>query len=362
MSAAVLIGALLTPASVSAATAATRGGEETERAQIIALKSAADPTRALALADVEGQLIPVLSPAGQPGAGMVFHDLGDQQFVIAIADGAAIVPQGDVLNLREESTVEEAATDVASHWSVNDRGNGQVSIHAVIEGENAFVTSIPESSAVVLAPEAESSGTGRERQLWIIDDSVPEQVTPTERASAETIDFVPSLAVATPVDEQENGASGAGVDESANVLRDMEVHWDFIYRDTTPIALTDGVRDAIGFKDWRRGGPSNLVNPNAATAYFPMPREIDGVGVWDMNGKQNIGEVTVQYRDIIGGWADLPAIDQAWPHINSEPDLAVVLRSEQVTATAIRVIIAPQSQSLWMSLSEIEVYGPELEG
>jgi hypothetical protein len=72
--------------------------------------------------------------------------------------------------------------------------------------------------------------------------------------------------------------------------------------------------------------------------------------------------VTVQYRDLIGGWIDMPTDAVAWPYVNATPDLSLEFESTPVLATGMRVIFTNKSSANWMSLSEIEAYGPALAG
>ncbi|MFB7894080.1 hypothetical protein ACFC1I_17905 [Microbacterium sp. NPDC056044] len=143
-----------------------------------------------------------------------------------------------------------------------------------------------------------------------------------------------------------------------NVLREPGVHYTFTHKDDTGFALTDGVRTAPGFADWRSGGAANRVNPNTVSFYFDAPRQITGAAVYDIGGTKNIGSVTVQYRTLTGGWRDLPAAGTTWPAANASPDLSLVVDSSTVLSTGVRVVIAHKSADTWMSLSEVEVYGP----
>ncbi len=147
--------------------------------------------------------------------------------------------------------------------------------------------------------------------------------------------------------------------EQVNVLRQPGVTYDFEFKDGTAFALTDGRRDATGFADWRSGGAANRVNPNRVAFYFDAPRTITGAAVYDINGTKNVGQVTVQYRDIRGGWIDLPATGVTWPAANSTPDLSLTVESTPVLATGVRVIFSNKSSGTWMTLSEIEVFGPD---
>lgn len=146
--------------------------------------------------------------------------------------------------------------------------------------------------------------------------------------------------------------------QQVNVLRQAGVRYDVLAKDTTPLALTDGNRAAIGFADWRSGGASNRVNPNRVSFTFDQPRQITGVNVYDIGGKQNIGAVTVQYRTLLGGWKNLPSAN-TWPVANATPNLSLETTSQPVLAVGVRVIVTNKSSATWMTLSEIEAYGPQ---
>ena len=146
---------------------------------------------------------------------------------------------------------------------------------------------------------------------------------------------------------------------SVNILRQSGVHPDWAVRDTsTAFALTDGNRNAVGFSDWRSGGAANRANPNRVSFALAQPRSITGVKVYDIGGKQNVGSVTVQYRTLLGGWKNLPT-STAWPAVNTSANLSLEVTSTPVLATGIRVLISNKSSSTWMTLSEVEVYGPQ---
>ncbi|MCJ1706062.1 RICIN domain-containing protein [Microbacterium sp. VKM Ac-2923] len=145
--------------------------------------------------------------------------------------------------------------------------------------------------------------------------------------------------------------------ERVNHLRQSGVHPDYTFKDATAFALTDGNRNATGFADWRSGGATNRVNPNRVSFAFDQPRQISGVNVYDIGGKQNIGSVTVQYRTLLGGWKNLPT-SSGWPVTNTSANLSLEASSTPVLATGVRVIIKNKSSNTWMSLSEIEAYGP----
>ncbi|WP_279367475.1 RICIN domain-containing protein [Microbacterium testaceum] len=148
--------------------------------------------------------------------------------------------------------------------------------------------------------------------------------------------------------------------QQVNVLRQSGVHPDWSFKDSTTFALTDGNRTATGFADWRSGGSANRVNPNRVTFYLDQPRQISSVNVYDIGGKQNIGSVTVQYRTTRGGWANLPSAT-AWPAANTSADLRLeVTASRPVLATGLRVLVKNKTSSTWMTLSEIEAFGPQL--
>ncbi|WP_435747409.1 hypothetical protein [Nocardioides sp. SYSU DS0663] len=149
--------------------------------------------------------------------------------------------------------------------------------------------------------------------------------------------------------------------EEVNLLRAGGVHLVTRHADSSG-GLTDGNRNAVGFSDWRGGGETNRVDPNLLTFHFDVPSQVTGVGVYDIGGKQNIGGVTVQYRDTWGGWYDLPAHDQQWPYANSTPDLALDVDNDPVLATGVRVRITHKSNATWKTLSEVEVYGRTLAG
>lgn len=145
--------------------------------------------------------------------------------------------------------------------------------------------------------------------------------------------------------------------ERVNVLRQSGVHPDFTFKDSTAFALTDGNRNVSGFADWRSGGATNRVNPNRVWFSFDQPRQITGINVYDIGGKQNVGTVTAQYRTVLGGWKNLPTA-AGWPYVNQAADLSLEASFTPVLATGVRVIIGNKSSSTWMTLSEIEVYGP----
>ncbi|MDR7184807.1 hypothetical protein J2X85_001841 [Microbacterium trichothecenolyticum] len=146
--------------------------------------------------------------------------------------------------------------------------------------------------------------------------------------------------------------------EEVNVLREAGVHYTYTHKDDTRFALSDGVRNAVGFADWRSGGAANRVNPNTVSFYFDAPRQVTGAAVYDIGGTKNIGSVTVQYRTLTGGWRDLPAESTTWPATNPTADLSLVVDGDTVLATGVRVAIGNKSTATWMSLSEVEVYGP----
>ncbi|NHI16570.1 Ig-like domain-containing protein [Microbacterium excoecariae] len=150
--------------------------------------------------------------------------------------------------------------------------------------------------------------------------------------------------------------------EETNVLREPGVHVDYTHMNGSTFALTDGVRDAVGFDDWRGGGAANRVNPNTISFYFERPRQLTGAAVFDAGQATNVGGVTVQYRDLVGGWVDLPARDVSWPHDNDAAGLALSVESDTVLASGLRVAITHKSDASWMTLSEIEAYGPALAG
>ena len=149
---------------------------------------------------------------------------------------------------------------------------------------------------------------------------------------------------------------------SVNILRGAGIHWDYTHLNGTNFKLTDGVRDVAGFDDWKSGGAANRVNPNTVSFYFDQPRQLTGAAVYDIGGRQNVGGVTVQYRDLIGGWIDMPAQAITWPYVNATPNLSLEFTSTPVLATGMRVVITNKSNDNWMSLSEVEAFGPALAG
>ncbi|MFK4761446.1 Ig-like domain-containing protein [Microbacterium sp. ZW T5_45] len=149
--------------------------------------------------------------------------------------------------------------------------------------------------------------------------------------------------------------------EIVNVLRDGGIHYDYTHLNGTSFGLLDGNRNAPGFDDWRSGGAANRVNPNTVSFYFDQPRQLTGAAVFDNAGRQNIGGVTVQYRDLIGGWIDMPS-EGGWPYVNPSPNLNLEFTSTPVLATGMRVVITNKTNDNWMSLSEVEAYGPALAG
>nr|WP_314842152.1 Ig-like domain-containing protein [uncultured Microbacterium sp.] len=149
---------------------------------------------------------------------------------------------------------------------------------------------------------------------------------------------------------------------SVNILRGAGIHWDYTHLNGSNFRLTDGVRDVAGFDDWKSGGAANRVNPNTISFYFDQPRQLTGAAVFDINGRQNIGGVTVQYRDLIGGWIDMPTDATQWPHVNTTPNLSLEFSGTPVLSTGMRVVITNKTNDNWMSLSEVEAYGPALAG
>jgi hypothetical protein len=147
--------------------------------------------------------------------------------------------------------------------------------------------------------------------------------------------------------------------ERINIARTAGVHFGALFGDGA--ALADGNRDRLGFSDWRSGGAANRVNPNRVWYNFDQPRQITGAGVFDLgtDSKRNIGTVTVQYRNLTGGWVDLPATTTSWPHANTTPELSLTVESKPVLATGARVVFTNKTGDTWMSLSEFEVYGPD---
>ncbi|MEV7692826.1 Ig-like domain-containing protein [Microbacterium sp. NPDC089189] len=145
---------------------------------------------------------------------------------------------------------------------------------------------------------------------------------------------------------------------TVNLLRQGGVHYDYTHMNGGSFGLIDGNRNVQGFDDWRAGGAVNRVNPNTVSFFFDEPRQVTGASVFDIGGRDNVGGVTVQYRTLTGGWVDLPAGSQAWPYVNTTPQLRLEVTGEAVVATGVRVIITHKSDATWMSLSEVEVYGP----
>ena len=144
---------------------------------------------------------------------------------------------------------------------------------------------------------------------------------------------------------------------SANLLRKVVSHPAATYVDGST-KLVDGSRTVTGFSDWRSGGATNRVNPNKVTLYLDAPQQVTGVGVFDQGGTNNVGKVTVQVRDARGGWVNLPAHNTTWPVTNSATSLSLVVSNDPMLVTAVRVVITSKSTSTWMTLSEIELYGP----
>lgn len=147
-----------------------------------------------------------------------------------------------------------------------------------------------------------------------------------------------------------------GAAQSVNLLRSIPSHAVATHNDGA-ITLTNGTRTGGGFSDWRSGGVTNRVNPNTVTLYLDSPQQVTGVGVFDGGGTNNIGRVTVQVRDVRGGWVDLPS-ETAWPYANTTPGLSLIAESDPMIVTAVRVVLTNKSNSTWMTLSEIELYGP----
>jgi hypothetical protein len=148
--------------------------------------------------------------------------------------------------------------------------------------------------------------------------------------------------------------------DEVNIARGTGIHFGALFGEGS--ALNDGNRDRAGFSDWRSGGATNRVNPNQVMYYFDQPQQITGAAVFDRgtDAKLNVGTATVQYRNLTGGWVDLPVTDLAWPYVNSTPQLELIVENEPVLATGARVIFTAKSTATWMSLSEFEVYGPQI--
>lgn len=153
---------------------------------------------------------------------------------------------------------------------------------------------------------------------------------------------------------------------SANILRGPGIHITSLHGGG-PRALVDGNREVNAWGDWRTGGAANRVDPNRVSFFFDEPHRLTGAGVFDKapldkDGRRNIGTVTVQYRDILGGWVDMPAAEVTWPYVNESADgvLDLEFESEPVLATGLRVIVHHKIADTWKTLSEIEAYGPTL--
>lgn len=144
---------------------------------------------------------------------------------------------------------------------------------------------------------------------------------------------------------------------SVNLLRSIPSHAVAKHNDGA-INLTNGTRTGGGFSDWRSGGAGNRMNPNTVTLILDSPQQVTGVGVFDGGGTNNIGRVTVQVRDVRGGWVNLPADGVSWPVANATPGLSLIVDSTPMLVTGVRVTITNKSSSSWMTLSEIELYGP----
>ncbi|MCC4908119.1 Ig-like domain-containing protein [Microbacterium sp. cx-59] len=194
-----------------------------------------------------------------------------------------------------------------------------------------------------------SSATVSAPVVWdwtgITDAAAAQPGTFTVPAAASS-GFSASLVVTIVATEQVNIARGAGI------------HFGVLFGEGS--ALNDGNRDRVGFSDWRSGGAANRVTLNRATYFFDQPQQITGAAVFDRgtDAKLNVGTATVQYRNLTGGWVDLPAKNLTWPYTNATPQLELTVDSEPVLATGARVVITTKSTSTWMSLSEFEVYGP----
>ncbi|MGA1838950.1 Ig-like domain-containing protein [Herbiconiux sp. 11R-BC] len=147
--------------------------------------------------------------------------------------------------------------------------------------------------------------------------------------------------------------------DTVNIATGSGIHTGALGGD--PAGLRDGNRNVVALSDWRSGGATNRVNPNQAMYYFDQPRQITGAAVFDLgtDAKLNIGTVTVQYRDLLGGWVNLPAKNLSWPYTNSGAELRLTVDSDPVLATGARVQFSNKSNATWMTLSEFEVYGPD---
>lgn len=120
--------------------------------------------------------------------------------------------------------------------------------------------------------------------------------------------------------------------------------------------LTNGDHDAEAFSDWRSGGATNRVNPNWVAYYFDRPRDLTRATIFEPAEADNVGAVTFQYRNMLGGWEDV----SAGRIVNDGGRLAIDVEFERVTATGFRAVIENKTDATWMSLSEIEAWGPGL--
>lgn len=121
-------------------------------------------------------------------------------------------------------------------------------------------------------------------------------------------------------------------------------------------ALVNGDRDTVAFSDWRGGGAENRVNPNWVAFYFERPRELTRAAIFEPAGADNVGAVTFQYRNMIGGWEDVSTGRVA----NDGARLALEVDFDPVRATGFRAVFENKSDGTWMTLSEIEAWGPGL--
>ncbi|WP_119697130.1 hypothetical protein [Microbacterium halotolerans] len=119
--------------------------------------------------------------------------------------------------------------------------------------------------------------------------------------------------------------------------------------------LTDGDRDVEGFDDWRSGGAENRVDPNWVAYYFERPTPVDGAALYEPVEADNVGAVTFQWRNMRGGWEDT----SVGTLTNEDDRLALTAEFDVVTATGFRAVFENKSDSSWMRLAELEVWGPE---
>ncbi|WP_109228998.1 discoidin domain-containing protein [Serinibacter arcticus] len=167
--------------------------------------------------------------------------------------------------------------------------------------------------------------------------------TAAESAAPSTADSATSLAVA---------ASGT------NVLRTTTVRAGASYvepgyaPDRGNGDLKDGNTTNKGWSNWFGGGH----NPRDWVAfYFAQLQTIDGIRLYD-GPEGAIRSVTVQYRDVRGGWLDVPTTT-AMPVDVSGQRFDLSVEFEPVRATAVRVVL--EADGGYMTLSELEVFAAE---